>query len=84
MTKRRFNFWEEFLKLYRESVIVQSLATVMLLGTVCTMYLVPLFRDGAGGEIPPLLAGLTCMVIRSWFAAKERYRATLDAQKEDA
>lgn len=81
----KFNFGQEFLKMFRESIVVQSLATAMLLGTVCAMYLVPLFRNGSSGEIPPLLAALTGTVMGYWFKSKALYQAALaSSQGSDA
>lgn len=79
MTKRKFNFGEEFLKLYRESVVTQSMATLLLLGVCAVIWLVPVFRGELPGEIPALLAGITGSVMGFWFKAKTQYQAGVTA-----
>jgi len=70
MTKRAFNFGQEFLRLFGKSVVMQGGATILLLGICGAMWLVPVFRSEPAGEIPPLLAALTSMVMTFWFKTK--------------
>ena len=80
MTKRKFNFGEEFLKLFRESIVVQTVATVLLLATCCACVLVPLFRTGEPGTVSPIVAALTGAVMEYWFRTRDarlRARASL-------
>jgi len=55
-------FWE----LLQESVIVQGLVTVALVGTLCTMFLM-------GRTVPDLLMQITLLVLGFWFGAKSQY-----------
>ena len=79
MTKRRFNFGEEFLKLYRESIVTQSLATLLLLSVCAAIWLVPVFQGKLPGRVPPLLAALTGTVMGFWFKGKTQYQAGVTA-----
>ena len=76
MTKRQGKL-NDFWDMFRESVIIQSVATIMLLGTCCAIYLVPVLRGQSAGEVPPLLAALTGTVMGYWFKAKAAYQASL-------
>ena len=67
----------KFFELLEQSIIVQSILTVMLSATVCTMYLVPMFRGVPMKEIeiPGALLTLTGAIIGYWFKAKEQFAA---------
>lgn len=60
---------------YRENVLVQSIFTLLLLCTCCTIWLVPVFRGEPIGEIPPLLAVLVGTVTAFYFKSQNAYNA---------
>ena len=68
---------DRFFDLLKESIIVQSVLTVMLSATMCTMYLVQMLRDVPADEIeiPGALLTLTGAIIGYWFKAKEQFVA---------
>ena len=76
---------ERFYDLLKESIIVQSILTVMFSGTLCTMYLVPLLRGTPTGEIeiPGALLTLTGAIIGYWFKAKDRFNARNEDNRAD-
>lgn len=53
------SFWE----LLRESVLVQSLVTLMLIGAVVYMYT-------SGREVPADLVNISLLVLGFWFGSK--------------
>lgn len=55
-------FWE----LFEQSVITQSIITVMLVITVCVMFIM-------GRPIPSLLESLTMIVVGFWIGSKIGY-----------
>jgi hypothetical protein len=54
---------DKFWDLFQQSVIVQSLVTLILVGTLCYMF-------ATGAAIPDLLAQVTLLVIGFWFGSK--------------
>jgi hypothetical protein len=54
-------FWE----LFQESVIVQSMVTLILVITLCAMFI-------SGQAVPDLLAQITLLVIGFWFGSKSQ------------
>jgi len=54
---------EKFWDLFQQSVIVQSLVTLVLVGTLCYMF-------ATGQAIPDLLGQVTLLVIGFWFGSK--------------
>lgn len=54
-------FWE----LVQQSVIVQSIITLVLIGTVAYLYV-------TGQEVPRDLMGLTVVVLGFWFGSKSQ------------
>ena len=77
MTKRKYNFRQEFLVLFGKSIVMQGVATVILLLTCGGVWLVPVFRGEPPGEVPQLLGALTVMVITYWFKVKAANQASL-------
>lgn len=61
---------ERLMELFAESVIVQSLVTLLLLTTVCAWYLIPLWRNQAITPVPSLLAALTGTAVGYWYKSK--------------
>ena len=82
MAKRKFDSRQEFLKLFRESIIVQSVVTAGLVITCCACVLVPLFRTGEPGTVSPIVAALTGAVLEYWFRTKEAYHNKLQQKEE--
>lgn len=54
---------EKFWDLLQESVIVQSLVSLILVLTLCFMFV-------TGREIPQLLTNITLLVFGFWFGSK--------------
>jgi len=54
---------DKFWDLFQQSVIVQSLVTLILVGTLCYMF-------ATGAVIPDLLGQVTLLVIGFWFGSK--------------
>jgi len=54
---------DKFWDLLRESVIVQSTVTLILVITLCVMF-------ATGRPVPDLLAGITLLVFGFWFGSK--------------
>ena len=61
---------ERLMELFAESVIVQSLITLILLVTICVWYMVPLLRGQEVVEVPNLLAALAGTAVGYWYKAK--------------
>ncbi len=61
---------ERLMELFAESVIVQSLVTLLLLTTVCAWYMVPLLRSQEVTAVPNLLAALTGTAVGYWYKSK--------------
>jgi hypothetical protein len=61
------------LDLFRESIIIQSLVTLFVVTTMCTMYLSPILWPGSAVEIPESLYVLVGTVLGYWFKTKDRY-----------
>lgn len=57
---------DKFLDLLRESVIVQSVVTLVLVITLCVMFVI-------GRPIPDLLAYLASLIVGYWFGSKSQY-----------
>ena len=66
-------FWE----LLQESVIVQGVVTVALVGTLCAMFLM-------GRVVPDLLMQITLLVLGFWFGAKSQYANVKHAKEISA
>jgi hypothetical protein len=62
-------FWE----LLQESVIIQGVVTLVLVVTLCTMFI-------TGKPIPELLGAITTLVLGFWFGTKSQ-RAIVTATK---
>jgi hypothetical protein len=68
-TKKGGENMDKFWELLRESVIVQSLVTLLLVGTLCYMFV-------TGTLIPELLTQITLLVIGFWFGSKSQQAMT--------
>lgn len=66
---------DSFTDLLKSSVLVQSIVTLMLLATLCTMWLVPVFSPGLEVTIPGELLTIAGTVLGYWFKAKGAYEA---------
>jgi len=64
---------QQIIEMFRESVIIQSLATILTLSTLCILYLAPLFRPGIEINVPDSLYVITGTILGYWFKAKDRY-----------
>lgn len=64
------NVKERLMELFAESVIVQSLITLILLVTICAWYMVPLLRGQEVTAVPNLLAALTGTAVGYWYKSK--------------
>ena len=61
---------ETFWTLLKESIIVQSLVTLMLITTIVILVL-------TGREVPDVMVNLTTLVIGFWFGTKVQHAATV-------
>lgn len=66
---------DRMLDLLEKSILVQSTVTLLMLSTVCTLYLVPVFRGGEPGTVPESLLVITGTVMGYWFKTKDRFNA---------
>ena len=85
MTKGKASreFWNSLLELWRESVIVQSIITLLSVITLCLWFLVPLFRGDALDtiKVPGELMLVIGTILGYWFKTKSEYRAQKTAEK---
>jgi hypothetical protein len=58
--------WEQFWELFKESIIIQSLVTLIILVTICVMYIM-------GREVSQELWGAFILILGYWFGAKNAY-----------
>jgi len=63
-----------FWSLLKESIIVQSLVTLMLIITIIILVL-------TGRPVPDIMANLTTLVIGFWFGTKVQHAANVAAQE---
>ena len=86
MTKEkatREEFWNSLLELWRESVIVQSIITLLSVITLCMWFLVPLFRGDALDtiKVPGELMLVIGTILGYWFKTKSEYQAQKTAER---
>lgn len=62
-----------FWKLFAESVIVQAVVTLLLIATICYMFIV-------GKEVPDSLVQITMLVVGFWFGSKAQQVINSKAQ----
>lgn len=65
----------QLIDLFRESIIVQSLVTLLVVTTMCVMYLSPLLWPGSDVQIPESLYVLVGTVLGYWFKTKDRFNS---------
>lgn len=68
---------EELLKLLRESVLIQSLLTLLVVGTVCALTI-------ANREVPKEIWMLTGTIIGYWFRSKTDHSVNQTLQSLNA
>ena len=77
-------FWEGFWELFKESVIIQSLLTLVVIAIPAVHFLV----TGSMAGLPDWWTQLTTLIVGYWFGAKGTFQAvrtnkeTLSALKE--
>jgi hypothetical protein len=76
-------FWCSVLELWRESVIVQSIITLLSIVTLCLWFLIPLFRGDAldGISVPGELMLVIGTILGYWFKSKSEYQARRIAEE---
>ena len=67
------NTRNQIIQMFRESIIVQSLITLLVVGTVCAMFLAPLFQPDITIQVPESLYVIVGTVLGYWFKTKDRY-----------
>lgn len=72
---------DQIVQLFRESIIIQSLITLIAVSTVCIMFLAPIFQPEHNIEIPASLHILVGTVLGYWFKTKDRYNSEQQAAR---
>lgn len=63
------SFWDRFLDMFAESIIIQSLVTALLILTLCYLWIYSAINQGVV-EVPPELLQITMIVLGFWFGQK--------------
>jgi hypothetical protein len=64
---------EKFWELFQESVIIQGIVTLVLVVTLCWMFI-------SGRPIPELLGAITTLVLGFWFGTKSQHAIVTTAR----
>lgn len=75
------NTRNQLIQMFRESIIVQSLITLLVVGTVCAMFLAPLFQPDVVIQVPESLYVIVGTVLGYWFKTKDRYNSEQHAAR---
>lgn len=77
------SFRATFVELFKESTIIQALVTVMVVGTVCTLALAPLFSTRKV-DVPEWLLLLAGTVLGYWFETKRWRQGRKEEKSSDS
>lgn len=69
------NTRDQIIQMFRESIIVQSLLTLLVVGTACAMFLAPIFLPETTIQVPESLYVIVGTVLGYWFKTKDRYNS---------
>ena len=65
----------QILEMFRTSIIVQSLITLIVISTICIMFLAPVFNPELIVDVPESLYIIVGTVLGYWFKTKDRFNS---------